>query len=418
MDFLMNRIMPILAKIGNNNYLVAIRDGITKTIPFTIVGSFFLIVANFPVEAWTDFIAPWSGMLSSVSNVTFSALGLITAIGVGYYMGKTFEIDAISTSLLTVISFLLATLNDDYSINPASFDSTGMFTAIVMSLLTITVFRFCMKHEIVIKMPDGVPPNVGTSFAALIPGAIVLTIVWILRAILGINLNEVISFVFSPLVMGLNTLPGMMLYALIVCLLWVCGIHGDNVLSGIANPIFLGLLAENVAAMQAGAAPTNYIAEGYWIVFMCFGGTGSTLGLVLNMLHSKSKMYQELGKMSLPSAIFCINEPVIFGFPIVMNPIMMIPFIATPLILCVGTYVLMTIGFISPISIQVPWTIPPIIGAYLATNGSIGAAIWATVEIVLSYVIYRPFFKAEEAKQVQRELDAASSENAVVPVEN
>lgn len=417
MDFLMNRIMPVLVKIGNNDYLVAIRDGITKTIPFTIVGSIFLIIANFPVTAWTDFIAPWSGMLSAVSNVTFSALGLITAIGVGYYMGKTFEIDAISTSLLTTIAFLLATLSEDFTINPASFDSTGMFTAIVMSLLTITVFRFCVKHKIVIKMPDGVPPNVATSFTALIPGAIVLTIVWILRAILGINLNEVISFVFSPLVMGLNTLPGMMLYALIVCLLWVCGIHGDNVLSGIASPIFLGLLAENVAAMQAGTVPANFIAEGYWIVFMCFGGTGSTLGLVLNMLHSKSKMYRDLGKMSLPSAIFCINEPVIFGFPIVMNPIMMIPFIATPLVLCVGTYVLMMIGFVGPISIQVPWTIPPVIGAYLATNGSIGAAIWAAVEIVISYVIYRPFFKMEEKKQVQQELDALAAKGDVEAAE-
>lgn len=410
MNFLMNRIMPILVKVGNNSYLVAIRDGITKTIPFTIVGSIFLIIANFPVEAWTDFIAPWSGALSAVPNVTFSALGLITAIGVGYYMGKTFEIDAISTSLLTTIAFLLATLTDEFTINPAAFDSTGMFTAIVMGLLTITVFRFCTKQEIVIKMPEGVPPNVATSFTALIPGAIVLLIVWVLRVILGINLNEVISFIFSPLVVGLNTLPGMMFYALIVCLLWVCGIHGDNVLSGIASPIFLGLLAENVASMQAGVIPTNFIAEGYWIVFMCFGGTGSTLGLVLNMIRSRSAMYRDLGKMSLPSAVFCINEPVIFGFPIVMNPTMMIPFIATPLVLCIGTYLLMMIGLVGPISIQVPWTIPPVIGAYLATNGSIGAAIWAVVEIGISYAIYRPFFKMEEKKQVQRELEA-SEEN-------
>ncbi len=412
MDFLMNRIMPVLVKVGNNNYLVAIRDGITKTIPFTIVGSIFLIIANFPVSAWTDFIAPWSGMLSAVSNVTFSALGLITAIGVGYYMGETFELDAISTSLLTTIAFLLATLTDDFTINAAAFDSTGMFTAIVMALLTNAVFRFCLKRNFVIKMPEGVPPNVSTSFTALIPGAIVLVIVWVLRAVLGINLNEVISTVFSPLVMGLNTLPGMMLYSFMVCLLWVCGIHGDNVLSGIASPIFLGLLAENVAAMQAGTVPPNFISDGYWIVFMCFGGTGSTLGLVLNMLRSRSKMYRDLGKMSLPAAIFCINEPVIFGFPIVMNPMMMIPFIVTPLVLCAGTYLLMTIGVVGRICIQVPWTIPPVIGAYLATNGSVGAAIWAAVEIVISYVIYRPFFKAEEKKQVEQELAAAGETTA------
>lgn len=400
MEFIEDKLLPILYKIGNSKHLTSIRDGISKTIPFTIVGSVFLIIANFPVAAWTDFIAPWSNLLNAPVNVTFNVLGLISAIGIGYYMGQTFGIDRISNCLLTTIGFLLATLNDDLSLNIDNFGATGMFTAIVIGILTTHIFLFCEKRNLVINMPDGVPPSVSTSFTSLIPGAMLIAIVWVLRCVLSINLNEVIAFIFSPVIFGLSTLPGMIVYTIIVCLLWVCGIHGDNVLSGIATPVFLGLLAENTAAFQAGTAAPNIISEGYWIVFMCLGGTGSTLGLVLNMLRSRCKVYNELGKLALPSAIFCINEPVIFGFPIVANPLMMIPFILTPVVLCIGSYVLIAVGLVGRIVIQVPWTIPPVIGAYLATNGNIGAAIWSVCSIAIAYFIYFPFFKMAERQQL------------------
>ncbi len=154
---------------------------------------------------------------------------------------------------------------------------------------------------------------------------------------------------------------------------------------------------------------------------MCLGGTGSTLGLVLAMLRSRSKMYQSLGKMGLPSAIFCINEPVIFGFPIVMAPIMMNPFVATPMILGTATFLLMKIGLVGKIVFQVPWTIPPIIGPYLATNGSVGAAIWSACTIVIAYLIYLPFFKMAEKKQVLLEAGESEQEamaEIVQPVES
>lgn len=139
---------------------------------------------------------------------------------------------------------------------------------------------------------------------------------------------------------------------------------------------------------------------------MCIGGTGSTLGLVIAMLRSKSKVYKSLGKMALPSGIFGINEPVIFGFPIVMNPLMMIPFVLTPMILGTLTYILMYFNIIGRVVFTVPWTIPPIIGPYLATNGNIPAAIWSACTIVISYLIYLPFFKQAEKIQLALELDS------------
>lgn len=417
MKFIENNLLPILLKVGNNRHLIAIRNGISMTIPFTIIGSFFLIVGNFPINSWTKLIEPWSHLLNAPVNVTFGVLGLISAIGIGYHLGKEFKTDAISNSLLTTICFLLATTNEDLSINIDLLGATGMFSAIVIGIFVTHSFSFFLRKNIVIKMPEGVPPTVAMSFTALIPGAFVLTTIWVLRCLMGIDLNEIISFVFQPLVIGLGTLPGMLIYIVLVCLLWICGVHGDNVLSGIATPIFLGLLAENTQAFQNGSIPPNIITEGYWIVFMCLGGTGSTLGLVLNMMRSKNKMYKSIGKLSFPSAIFGINEPVIFGLPIVMNPIMMIPFIGTPVILCIGTYLLMNMGLVGKIVIQVPWTIPPVIGAYLATNGSVGAAIWSITSVVLSYLIYMPFFKIMERQQMKNEnkevIDGAINQEVV-----
>lgn len=405
MNFVEKNLMPILLKFGSNKHLIAIRNGISMTIPFTIVGSIFLIIGNLPVQAWTDFIAPWGSLLNAPVNVTFGVLGLVSAIGIGYHLGKELGTDAISNALITTVVFLLATLNDDFSIDLDAFGAAGMFTAIVIGIFSTHVFKWFVKHQIVIKMPEGVPPSVAMSFTTLIPGGFAVAVIWILRGVLGINLNEVISFIFQPLIVGLGTLPGMIVYTVLVCLLWVCGIHGDNVLAGIATPVFLSYLAENTLAFQSGAEPVHMITEGYWILFMCLGGTGSTLGLVLNMLTSKSKMYKSLGKLSLPSAIFCINEPVIFGVPIVMNPIMMIPFIGTPVVLCIGTYLLMELGLVGKLVLQVPWTIPPIIGPYLATNGSIGAAVWSVVSIAISYFMYMPFFKAMERQELSREAE-------------
>ena len=393
-------VLPVFLKIGENKVLVAIRNGLTLTIPFTIVGSFFLILGNLPIKAWTDFIEPVSGMLNAPVSVTFGILGLIAAIGIGYNLAIGFGVDPISNTVITTVAFLLATLTEDFTIDPALLDATGMFTAILVAIFTTFVYRFFVVKNITIKMPEGVPPSVSRSFASMMPAATVIGSIWIIHVLLKINLNEILQWIFQPLVFGLSTLPGLMVYTLLACFLWSCGIHGPNVLAGIATPIFLSYLAANTAAFQKGQPIPYEVADGFWILFMSIGGSGGTMGLVLAMLRSKSKLYRSLGKLSFPSAIFCINEPVIFGFPIVMNPLMMIPFIATPMVLGASSYVLMKVGIIGKIVFLVPWTIPPIIGPYLATNGNIPAAIWSVCTIVISYLIYLPFFKIAEKKQL------------------
>lgn len=401
--FIENKLIPILIRIGDNKILVAVRNGITMTLPFTITGSIFLILANLPVPGWAEFLGPFADKLSAPVSVTFGAIGIISAIGISYNLAKQYKIDAISSSAVTLVVFLLAQLDATYKLNVDNLGAAGLFSAIILSIGTVLILQFFIKKNWVIKLPEGVPPAVSQSFASLIPGAVSIALIWFIRIILNFDINAFFTWLLSPLVMGLGTLPGMLILIFLISILWCCGIHGDNVLAGITSPIFLKLIAENTQAYLNHQPIPNITADGFYIIFMCIGGTGATLGLVLSMLRSKSKLYKSVGKLALPSAVFCINEPVIFGFPIVFNPIMMIPFTITPMILCTLTYGLMYFNIIGRPVLQVPWTMPPIFAAYFATGGNIPAVIWSICTIAISVLVFLPFFKMAEKKQIEKE---------------
>ncbi|ACZ10704.1 PTS system oligo-beta-mannoside-specific EIIC component [Sebaldella termitidis] len=408
--FIENKLVPILIKIGENKILVAVRNGITLTLPFTISGSLFLILANLPIPGWSDFLGPFADKLSAPVAVTFGAIGIISAIGISYNLAKQYKLDAITCSAITMVVFLLAQLDQEYTLNVDNLGAAGLFSAIILSIITVHIIKFFISRNIVIKLPEGVPPAVAQSFAGLVPAAVAIVLIWFIRVLLNFDINAFFTWLLSPLVMGLGTLPGMLILIFLISILWCCGIHGDNVLSGITSPIFLKYIAENTQAYLNHQPIPHITADGFYIVFMCLGGTGATLGLVISMLRSKSKLYKSVGELSLPSAIFCINEPVIFGFPIVFNPIMMIPFTITPMILCTLTYALMYFNIIGRPVLQIPWTMPPIFAAYFVTGGNIPAVIWSVCTIVISVFVFLPFFKMAEKKQLEKE-EAESREN-------
>lgn len=408
--FIENKLVPILIKIGENKILVAVRNGITLTLPFTISGSLFLILANLPIPGWSDFLGPFADKLNAPVAVTFGAIGIISAIGISYNLAKQYKLDAITCSAITMVVFLLAQLDQEYTLNVDNLGAAGLFSAIILSIITVHIIKFFISRNIVIKLPEGVPPAVAQSFAGLVPAAVAIVLIWFIRVLLNFDINAFFTWLLSPLVMGLGTLPGMLILIFLISILWCCGIHGDNVLSGITSPIFLKYIAENTQAYLNHQPIPHITADGFYIVFMCLGGTGATLGLVISMLRSKSKLYKSVGELSLPSAIFCINEPVIFGFPIVFNPIMMIPFTITPMILCTLTYALMYFNIIGRPVLQIPWTMPPIFAAYFVTGGNIPAVIWSVCTIVISVFVFLPFFKMAEKKQLEKE-EAESREN-------
>ncbi|MDE1549676.1 PTS sugar transporter subunit IIC [Jeotgalibaca caeni] len=393
--------MPGILKVSENKFVVAVRNGIAVTMPLTVVGSLFLIFANLPFEGWSNFLGEFGIKLGVPINFTFGILGLVACAGVAYYLAESYKLDQINSVVLSLSAFLMLQATEDWSVDVSKMGSTGLFLGILTGIASVLIINFFVKHNIIIKMPDGVPEAVSKSFTSLIPGAVIITTAWMIRVMLEIDVNQLIQQLFSPLAVGLNTLPGMLLYVFVLLLLWCAGIHGSNVMGSMGDPIFLALFAANSEAFAKGDPIPNIFAGGFYIVFLCYGSIGSTLGLIINMWNSKVPSYRSLARMALPSAIFCINEPIIFGFPIVMNPIMMIPFILTPLVLTILTYFLTVQNIIGRIVVNTPWTTPPIINHYLSTGGNIGAVIWGIVSIFISVAIYYPFFKISEKQELE-----------------
>lgn len=409
MTWLQEKVMPPMAKVGNNKYLVSIRNGLVLTLPAIISGSVFLILGNIPITPWLNFIKPYEDMINVAVNGSFGIISLLAVIGIGFELAKALDVDAISGAGLATMAFIITSFSNKHTLNVDNFSSSGLFTAIITAFIAVSIFSFFIKRNIVIKLPDGVPTAVSNSFVALLPGFVILILFWVVREPLNIDINQVIQSIFHPLLFAMNSLPGILVYTLLVSVLWVCGVHGDMTLEGIADPIFLQFLAANGTAL-ANHQPLPYVtASGFSSLFVNVGGTGATITLVALMLFSKSKTYRDLGRLAFPSALFEINEPVIFGFPIVMNPLTMIPFIVIPLVLATLSYILITIGWISAPSAMVPWTMPPIIGPLMATGWDWRAAVWSAIELVIAGAGYYPFFKVAEKQMVEHENESADN---------
>lgn len=403
-NIFMDKIIPFLTELGNNKYLAAIRDGISITIPFTIVGSIFMIIGNFPVPGWDKIIEPYSGALNAATNVTFGIIGLIGAISLGYFLSKVHELDEITGIIISLVCFLLATLNNELTINTSNFGSTGLFSAIFVALISTGIVSFFVKKGIVIRLPNSVPPAVGKSFEALIPAGASILIFWIVRVLLDVDINNVITMIFSPFVVALNTLPGVVLVMLIILLLWFAGIHGNSIVGNLCLPFTMTYLAANTASFQSGTIPQYINAEGFYYFGMGLGGTGTTIGLALAIaFFAKSKRYKTLGKITLVPACFGINEPIIFGLPIVLNPVLFIPFVITPILLQIGTWFLMYFNIIGRVVTSIPWTTPPILSGFLVTGGDWRAALWQAIEVIIAVCIYLPFFKIMDKEALNLE---------------
>jgi cellobiose PTS system EIIC component len=402
--FLNKRIVPALTVVSENTYMSAIRAGMVSIVPMTIIGGLFLIVAFLPIPGWENVIAPYLPLLEIPVTATFGLLAVFVCFAIGYDLGKRFKQEAIVSASMATLVFLMIQLKiEDQSLTMEGLGSGGIFTAILVAMITVKAQKFLTDQNIVIKMPANVPPVVYESFLSLVPLLILMLAFWIIRFVLGVDINLLVQTLFQPLVFALNTLPGILVYAFLVTVLWSVGINGDNAMDAIVAPIFLQFLAANVEAMQAGE-PLPYItAYGFFTTFVNVGGTGATLALALIMLNSKEPGFRKVSRLSLPTQVFQINEPIFFGFPIVLNPILMVPYILSAMTLTASTFLLMHWGLIHKPFVNVPWTTPPIIGHYLVSGGDWRAAVWGVVSIVIAMFIYYPFAKVAERQRLQAE---------------
>jgi PTS system cellobiose-specific IIC component len=407
-NILNKHVVPTLTALSENTYLSAIRAGMVSVVPLTILGGFFIIISYFPVTGWDKIVAPYLQLLQVPVTATFGLLAVFVCFAIGYDLGKQFKQEAIVSATMATVVFLMIQLKlgakpDDIAFSMDNLGSKGLFTAVLIALIVVRVQKFFTDKNFVIKLPENVPPVVYESFLSLTPLFFLVVVFWLIRFVLGVDIDHIVQMTFKPLVFALNTLPGILVYAFLVTLLWSVGINGDNAMDAIVAPIFLQYLAANVEATTHGL-PLPYItAYGFFTSFVNVGGTGATIALALIMLRSKEPGFRKVSRISLPTQIFGINEPIFFGFPIVLNPIFMVPYILNALILTTGSYLLMHWNIIHKPFVNVPWTTPPIIGHYLVSGGDWRAAVWGAVSIVIAMLVYFPFAKAAEHQRLKAE---------------
>lgn len=432
--FIEQRLMPIAAKMSSNKALVAIRDGITLSMPLLIIGSIFMIVASFPVPGWEAWLGDIgvAGYLWKGVDGSFSLLGMVAAFGIAYSYSKQEKVDGVASGLISLASFITVTpyvnsstvalANPDVTlpeglaipagITASYMSAKGVFVAIVLGLISAAIYDWFINRNIQIKLPDAVPPAVSRSFSAIIPGAVIITMWLIIYGILDANklpnLHELAqTIVGGPLSLIGGNIIGVMLLAGLNSLFWFVGIHGGNTVNAIMKPTWIDNLTANVEAYQAGQSLKEIFTTPFMDNFVYIGGGGATIGLVLAIAwyarkKNGSQQTKALAPLTVVPGLFNINEPAMFGFPVVMNVTLLVPFVIAPMVNTLVAWLAMSSGLVPLTRAEASWTMPPILSGFL-TTGSVMGSILQIILILIDVALYLPFFIAAEKQFKQQE---------------
>ena len=426
LDKLESIFMPLAEKIGKNKYLISIRDGFLLTTPVLIIGSFFLLIANFPINNWTEFWARffgenWTAYMAKPTSATFDIMAILAVVGIAYSFSRELNVDKLSGAAVAVVSWFILmpykVTDGSVTLNGIPLDwvgSKGIFIGIITAFVSVHIYAWVIKKGWIIKMPKGVPPAVTQSFAALVPSAVVLGVFFLANSLIAITpydnaFNFIFKFLQQPLLVLGNTLGAVLVAMGFQHFFWFFGINGGSIVGSIMQPILTPLSMENLSAFQAGTALPNVINQQFYDLFTTFGGAGSTLSMLIAMIIvCRSQRIKNLSKISIVPALFGINEPVIFGLPVVLNPTILIPFLLTPLINILISYFSMVSGLVPFTSgVSMPWTTPVIISGFLTTGWR--GALLQLILVILGVFIYMPFVKMMDKQYKKEELQASES---------
>lgn len=404
---LINRLAGPLIKIGNIPAVAAVRDGLIATIPLIIIGSLFLLTAmlgqnnTFSEFALLPALSPYSLKLVVFFSMTMNFIALYAALAIGLIYAKNLNIDVVGAALLALASFFLFNFNSvEAGLDSRMFSATGLFTAIVSSLLSVKCYSIFIKRKITIRMPEGVPPNVINAFVALIPYLLILGAFWFIRSILDFNFSSTINEALIPILNASDSIIVFTLIKFITLLLWAIGMHGDNMMLPLVSPMTYRWVAENAQAVSQGVPLTQLPHIWTTVVERISMWPASVWSVLALMWFSRLKQARTLAIIATPAAIFTIVEPVIFGLPLVLNPFLIIPFVVSGTISSLITYAAFSLEWINRVFVELPWATPPFISGYIATGGDWMALVLIVVNFLLGLIIYYPFWKAYERSQL------------------
>lgn len=408
--------VPVSTILSTNRYLIALRDGLMLAMPLLIIGSVCIIIADFPIPAFQEFMVGVFGdsWYSWCWDIAFPAtIGLVTLFaifGVSYSLAREYNCEPLPSAALAVTAyFILLHQLDGGGFSAGDFEAKGLFTGMITALISAEIYCRIIKANLVIKMPSSVPPSISRSFAALVPAAVIIPLFLLIRLAFSltpyVTVNEfIIQVIQAPLTNIGTSLVGTLTASFFNSFLWLFGIHGTAVIGSIMDPLWYAARFENLAAYKAGLSLPYIVTMDYANFFIFLGGTGLTLPLAFLMTFvCKSKRIKSLGKLSIFPGLFNINEPIIFGLPIVLNPIMIIPFFLAPTVSVLISYLAMDWGWVAkPTGVTIPWTTPAPIGGYLMTNSWTGGALQIVV-LLIAGIIYYPFIKMLDNKYLSEE---------------
>lgn len=432
-DSFANKIGKTAEVINQNKYLYSIKTAFTIYMPFIIIGSFATLfntilcsdqvgLAQFPAFSFLSSVGP---AFTAINYATMSTMSLAIAFLIGKIIGQRNGVDENYSALVATVSFLTIVpqtivnvvegMEDIITsgISTTSINAQGLFVAMIVAILSVELFSWFMKKEkLKIKMPESVPSGIARSFNSLIPILMVLLILSVISTIIfnitGSYLSDIIYNTLQvPMQKVMQNGPiGIIVLALASAVFWVFGLHGNMVIMPILSPLALAGLAENVSQVQAGGVATNPLTMTFFRVYVVMGGAGVTIALILSILvFSKREDHRMISKLALIPGFFGINEPLVYGLPIVMNPIFAIPFILSQLMATIIAYIATVTNIIPAASVEVPFGLPLFVNAFVGYQSFAAIAVQIVI-LILAFLIYTPFVLASNrVKPISENID-------------
>lgn len=413
-DKLQNVLLSISSKVETNKYLGSIKEAFTMFVPFIIVGSFgsmlnILVSGANGLAQWVPWLSNLSPAFTAINFVTISCMSLPIAFLIGYKLAEKENLPQLESGLIGLLSYLAVCpntistvvegLKDPVVVNGLGagvIGAQGLFVSMIMSMVAVKFFGLLTNIDAIkIKMPDSVPTGIARSFNILIPIFIIITAFSVggclFNTFTGNYLNIwIYNIIQLPLQALANTTGGILVLALANQLFWFLGIHGGMVIEGVRGPLSAAGLAENISAVQAGGVATNILTRGFWTSFVVVGGGGITLSLLIAIfIFSKREDHKSIAKFSLIPGICGINEPVVFGLPLVLNPIFAIPFILNSVIAAFIAVVATNIGFLTCGVLDCPPGLPVFVTGFIS-YGIHGIIVQAII-LIVTFIIWVPF---------------------------
>ena len=422
-DNLAEKLTPLAGKLGSNRYLAVLRDAFMLSFPLTMFGSIVVVLNNLPF--WSDDLkGTLGGLFGNGQNATMSIMTIFVTFGIGYYLTRSYDEDGVFGGAVSLASYLILTPFNFTTAEGAEVSGAlsldrlgakGMFIGMLAAFIAAEIYVRITKKGIVIKMPEGVPDAVARSFASLIPAISTLTVFLLLNALVSgvftTNLHDVIYTVIQKPLVGLGSgLPATLLSLFFVQILWFFGLHGQIIVNSVMDPIWNTLALENLDAFKAGEALPHIITKPFMETFTVgLGGSGMTLMVVILMAFvMKSRQMKDIGRLAIGPGLFNVNEPVIFGLPIVLNASILIPWVLTPLIVTTINYFSMASGLVpAPTGVTVPWTVPLFVSGMMATNSLTGGLL-QLIDVAIVGVMWYPFLKVVDKANLALTVEEAA----------